>query len=168
MEPTINITPTPWYKRKLLWIFALILILIPFGAWVYATYFMKSATPSAPLPPAAKNTLEEDSSPIAFDILKNPLVYEWRGSVEGTLTAKDEKSITLTDDKGNKITIIVQSSSKEITGTTFYRNKPTKDPRTNFIALEDIPLGIKLAGDFFVFPQQQDKMFGSSFIVFDK
>ncbi|MBI3109882.1 hypothetical protein HYZ06_02465 [Candidatus Daviesbacteria bacterium] len=154
-------------KRKLLWILGILFVLSPILVVLAIVFIPKlSLWQKAPLIVPSEKTLDENESPIAFDILKNPLVYEWRGSVEGTLVAKDEKSITLTDDKGNKITIMVESSSKEITGgTRFFKNKPTKDPRTNFIDLKDIPVGTKLLGDFFVFPHRKNELVGSSFNI---
>lgn len=166
MEPTVYISPTPWYKRKLVWIFLLILILIPVGSYLYANYFRKSPAPPAPAPVASKNTLEEENSPIALDILQNPLVYEWRGSVEGILVAKDEKSITLEKDN-QKITISVDLNP-DYTGTKFYSNKPTKDLKAPSLKLEDIPIGSYLRGDFFVFNHQKNEMVGSSFTVIEK
>lgn len=156
MEPTVYISPTPWYKRKLVWGFLLVLILIPVGFYVFKIYFLKT--------PQIKSGLDEEELPVALEILQNPMVYEWRGAVSGTLVAKDNESITISNDKGQTIKISVDLNPN-YTGTKFYKNKPSKDPRSNFISLDDIPLGARLSGDFFVFPRQKNQLMGSSFIV---
>jgi len=169
----IYASPTPWYKSKkfIILLFVVILILIPLSFYIFKTYFLKAPVQTLPQQPAqvsSKSTLEESQSPIAFDILQNPMVYEWRGSVEGTLVAKDDKSITISDDKRNKITIIVASSSKEITGTKFYKTEaiPDKDGRRfTEVTIDNIPLGTKLHGDFFVFPHNKNELIGSSFNI---
>lgn len=42
----VYITPTPWYKRKIMWIYLLVLLLIPLSFYIFKTYFLKApATP---------------------------------------------------------------------------------------------------------------------------
>lgn len=156
---------TPWYQRKLLWVFVLILILIPIGAWVYATYFMKSSSPPTQLPAQIQEkVIEEDKLPIAVDILQNPLVYEWRGSVEGVLVAKDEKYIIL-EKNNQEITILISSDPN---GTKFFNIEgiPNKQKNNkNFIELVDIPIGTQLRGDFWIFPDRKNQLIGNVFEV---
>ncbi len=117
---------------------------------------------------ATLKTITESELPIALDILKNPMVYEWRGSVEGTLTKKDDKSITLTDDKGQKITILVDLSPN---GTKFFYlpKVPNKTKSAdNYIKLDNIPIGSKLTGEFWVFLDRKNEMKGGSFTVINQ
>ncbi len=171
-QPQVIYTaPTPWYKRKLLWILGLFLILIPASFYLYKIYFLKNPaqTPvQQPTQVQSEPSIKESELPVAVNILQNPMVYEWRGSVNGTLTAKDDKSITLTDDQGHSIIIPITPSSEKITGTVFYKretknNKPQYGP----ISYMDIPLGTKLRGDFFVGGKEKNRIIGSSFAVVD-
>lgn len=47
-KPEIQVifSPTPWYKRRILWIFLIVLLLIPLGFYAYKNYFIK--TPAQP------------------------------------------------------------------------------------------------------------------------
>ncbi len=171
MEPTVYISSTPWYKRKILWIFLSFLILIPLGFYIFKTYFLKTPAQTLPqqsIPAPSEPTLKENSSPIAFDILQNPLVYEWRGSVEGTLVAKDDHTITISDNQNHSIVIPVIPSTDVIYGTKFYKRE-TKDKVDQFINIphQDIPIGSKLRGDFFVAAREKDKIIGSSFEIIE-
>lgn len=163
----VYFSPNPWFKRKLFWvIFALVMISIPVGAWIYGKYFMKSSSPPAQ---TTGKTLNESQSPIAFDILKNPMVYEWRGSVEGVVTAKDDHSITISDNQNHKLTIPVIPSTDAIYGTKFYKRE-TKNKIDQFIYIshKDISLGSKVRGDFFVAAREKDKIIGSSFEIIEQ
>ena len=172
MEPTAGIVTPPFYKSKkfIILLFVVISILIPVGAYILKTYFLK--TPDQTLPrqsiqTPSESTLKENSSPISFDIVQNPMVYEWRGSVEGVLVEKTDNSITL-DSSGNKLVITVQPSSQDITGTKFYRKQSQPDDQGVLfteVGLDGIPLGTKLHGDFFVFPHNKNELIGSSFNI---
>ncbi len=168
-EPQVYISPTPWYKRKILWIFLSFLILIPLGFYIFKTYFLKTPAQTPVQQPTqiqSEPGIKESELPVAVDILQNPMVYEWRGSVEGVLTQKDDKSITLEKD-GKSITISVDLNPN-YTGTKFFKGKPTKDPKSNFISLDNIQLNTKLRGDFFVFPDKKNEKVGSSFMVIEQ
>ncbi|MBI4036633.1 hypothetical protein HY386_02025 [Candidatus Daviesbacteria bacterium] len=177
-KPQILMSPSPFYSKKIFYLLVMVVILTLVELFLLNYFGIKlnllanpfqpatpTSTPSASL---SGKTLDESESPIAFDILKNPLVYEWRGSVVGTLVAKDEGSITISDDKGNKIVIFVQGSSKEIYGTKFYKPEaiPDKDgKRFTEVTVDKIPLSTKLHGDFFVFPHRKNELVGSSFNI---
>lgn len=164
MEPTVYISPTPWYKRKLVWVFVLILFLIPTGSYLYASYFRKSPAPPAPPPPTATNALEETDSPIALDILKNPAIYQWTGSVEGTVEAGDNTSITIVTKNNHSITIPIDSSPN---GTKFYSNKPGKDSKAQSLTINDMRIGSKVRGDFFIIPGKKNEMRAGSFVIIE-
>lgn len=156
-----------FYKKIPFWIVLLILtlVLISVGSYLYKTYFTKPTAPATQ--PVAEPTIKESELPIAFDILQNPLVYEWRGSVEGTLTAKDDKSITLSDDKDQTITILVNLNPN---GTRFFYipKGPNKTKSVdNLINLSEIPIGSKLSGEFWVFQGRKNEMRGGSFTVIE-
>lgn len=151
-------TPLP---GKLIILGCLAIVAIIFFSLNYFK-IIKSKTTPAPAPQIPpERTIKESESPVAFSVLQNPIVYEWRGSVSGTLTAKTDTSITLTD-KGNSITISVDPNPG---GTQFLQKDPVKKDQGISIALKDIPIGSKLRGDFWVFPHSKDKGIGSSFFV---
>lgn len=169
MEPTAYISPTPFYKKKLflVFLFIAILILIPLGFYIFKTYFLKAPAPK-PTEVSSEAAIKAEELPIALDILKNPMVYEWRGSVEGTLVAKDDHSITLADDQNHTLTITVIPSTDVIYGTKFHKRE-TKDKVEQFVNInhQDIPMGTKLRGDFFVAAREKDKKIGSSFEIIE-
>lgn len=72
-EPQVYIIPTPWYKRKIVWIFLLILILIPLGSYGYKHYFIKTSTTSQPIPSSSPTTsanpLIAQAKSIGYDII---------------------------------------------------------------------------------------------------
>lgn len=125
--------------------------------------------PKQSTPPVATSSavIKEENLPIALDILQNPLVYEWRGSVEGTLVAKDEKSITLEKDRKRIILPINPGPA----GVKFYTKglfiaEPTKEDR--FLSIDKIAIGTKLRGEFWVFPSKKDQLFTGSFTVIEQ
>lgn len=165
MEPTAYISPTPWFKRKLLWGFLLVLILIPVGFYVFKIYFLKTPSPK-PAEVSSEAAFKAEEFPIAVDILKNPMVYEWRGSVEGTVTKKDDKSIILEKD-GKSITVTIDLNPN-YTGTKFFTGRGVnKNEKAKTLSIDEIRIGSYLRGDFFVFPHKKNEMMGSSFMVIE-
>lgn len=109
-------------------------------------------------------TIKESELPIAADIFKNPIVYEWWGSVEGILVAKDDQSITL-EKNGNRITILIKDEPGG-TGTSFFTEESAKlGPKAQETPINDIPLGSHLRGNFLVHPADKNKIIGSSFTI---
>ena len=108
-----------------------------------------------------------DSLPIGLAILQNPIVNQWSGAVEGTLTAKDANSITISDQAGHTIRIAVDQS-----GTKFFSETSIGKPMgpEQYISHEDIPIGGKVRGSFFIIPKDGDKnrIIGSFFTYLDK
>lgn len=126
-----------------------------------------TTTPQTTSPPiSSQATITEQELPFGLTVLKNPLVYQWRGSVEGTLTKKDQNSITLSKD-GNTITIPLDET------VPFFDPRKGRTERglePTFLN-EDITIGMYLRGEFFTTPTLQNKnsIFGSSFeVVVDK
>lgn len=72
-------------------------------------------------------------------ILLNPIFTEWTGSVEGTVTAKDDKSFTLSNKESNLVIYL----QKSLTG--FY-GKPVGKGAPPKITLAEIPIGTRLRG----------------------
>lgn len=123
-------------------------------------------TPPQQIPPqqAAKpQTNQSTNLPISLKLLQNPAVYEWRGSVNGKVVAKDEHTLTLEDDKGNKITVTDLLPNGSGTFKTMYLKKT--DSRPTVLSLKDIPLGTTLRGEFFVFKNFPDTPVGSLFTI---
>lgn len=162
-SPLITQSQLPIYRNKFVIVFLIIFFEI---LYTFVLLNISKPTPQNPISqikPASpsKQIISEDELPIGIDLLKNPIVYQWRGSVEGTLIAKDEESITLSS-KGAKITIPLYAPSGK-RRTPFNNSKGEVD-------LKDIPLGTNLRGDFFVIPWPNDKnkIVGSLFTVEEK
>lgn len=73
--PNIQVyfSPTPWYKRKILWAFLITLLLIPLGFYAYKNYFLVSAPPpvSSPSPPTSPaNPLVAKAKALGYDIIR--------------------------------------------------------------------------------------------------
>lgn len=170
-EPTVYFPPTPIYKQrwvKIVFFIALSPLLLVAFLWLKEQPFFKSQPPATPQIATSSASIKEEDLPIALDILKNPMVYEWRGSVEGTLVTKDEKSISLMNDKSQTIRILVDLSP---TGTKFFYlpKGPNKTKSVdNYVKLDDIPLGSKLTGEFWVFLDRKNEMKGGSFTIINQ
>jgi hypothetical protein len=93
-------------------------------------------------PQCPKQQITEADLPVGTSLLRNPIVHEWRGSVEGTLSNKDEYSVLIKDDKGNSLVIPTGVASSKYGGTVSY------DPKFIEIPLSDLPIGSYLRGDF--------------------
>lgn len=122
---------------KPLLIGALILIL---ATVAFVSYFLGSTTKSQPVSEEQKEAMiKEADLPLPASILQNPLIYEWKGSVEGVLIAKTDTNITL-GKNGKRITITVLKNY-----TKFYRL-----PSSQELSLADIPLNSSLRGDIII------------------
>lgn len=108
-------------------------------------------------------SVSELESSITIDLLKNPIVYEWRGSVTGVLIDKTEHTFTLEDAEGNRITITNKLPSGEIYKTIFVRTLPSGE--TEDISFNDIPIGTTLRGEFWIFRGAKDVPIGGTFVV---
>lgn len=119
---------------------------------------IKIPTISQPSP----QKIDESKLPISLSLLTNPIVYEWRGSVEGRLIDKKEHFFTLTNDSGKSITITDIAPTGDIFKTVYYEKTKLKWKE---ISLNDIPIGSNLLGDFFIFKGGKNTPVGSSFKV---
>lgn len=168
MEPNVLIVPTPIFKKPLFWLFILILILIPLTSFIYKIYFQKQDLMQS-TQVSNEQILKESEAPFAFEILKNPLIDQWVAAVKGKLIDKTEKSITLQNDQGQTITIPTKLSNDPTNNpqmwTKFFIIKKGEAVPKN-IALNDIPIGVVLTGEFFILPLPNDKnrTVGSQFV----
>lgn len=119
----------------------------------------KEFTLSSALPKPAMDT---SKLPISLSLLTNPIVYEWRGSVKGKLTKKDEHTFTLVDDKGNNITITDITPSGAKWKTMFFEQISQKKQQES--SLSAIPIGSTLLGDFFIFKGSPNTAVGGLFV----
>ena len=105
--------------------------------------------------------ITQEESPISIDLLRNPVVYQWSGSVEGTLTAKTEDSITL-NNKDASLTIPVTTHRKR--NIFFYRYK---EGTSSALTIDRLELGTFMVGQFWVLPsnEENDKIDGISFSI---
>src|SRR3989304_8797640 len=110
-------------------------------------FAQKTTIPSPTLQP--QGLISVSQLPINPELLKNQIVYEWRGSVRGRLTQKDEHTWTLVDEKGNSITITDVSANGDIFKTRFFEK--VDDGNQRQITLNEIALDSTLMGDFFIF-----------------
>lgn len=111
-----------------------------------------------------KPTIEESKLPVSSSVLTNPIVYEWRGSVKGKLTKKDEHTFTLVDNKGNSITITDTNVKGERGNIRFLDKVDDKAlADTKVTTLSNIPIGSVLLGDFFIFKNGPNIPVGSMF-----
>lgn len=132
-------------------------IILPFGKLpIFSPQIAKVTAP----PPSSKPAIDESKLPISLALLTNPIVYEWRGSVKGKITKKDEHTFTLIDDQGNSITIADKMPSGDIFKPMFFDKSNIRKQ----IYLKDIPVGNVLLGDFFIFKGGPNTPVGSSFI----
>lgn len=114
-----------------------------------------------PSPTPLKPTVDESKLPISLPLLTNPIVFEWRGSVKGKLTRKDEHSFTLVDEQGSSITITDIIPSGDIFKTLFF-DKTNNEKKE--VSLSALPLGSILLGDFFIFKNGPNTPVGSMFV----
>lgn len=114
---------------------------------------------------AEEPTFNQLKLPVSISLLSNPIVGQWRGDVKGKLTKVEGNTFTLTDDKGNSITITNKMASGEIFRTLFYDpiNVKVKSSTRSAVPIGNIPTDSILEGDFFVFPNAPDVPIGGMF-----
>lgn len=152
----------PFYKNK---IFIILLFFIFETIYTLLLLNFPKTKPQSSAPSPVKNSLLEEELPISSSLLKNPVVYQWAGSVRGTLVAKDEKSITLKDDKDNNIKIPLRVDEKDKNMAAFIDASVPSTKVREPMTVDQISLGSILRGSFFVIPGTKDKIVGSSFAV---
>lgn len=109
----------------------------------------------------SKKIITESESPVSIDLLRNSVVYQWRGSVEGTLTDKNKTTFTITK-TGSSIIIPIDSIMTKFFGTI-------KEDRTrDYLKLEDIPTGTFVRGEFWTIPGKKDEIIGGQFYLDNK
>ncbi len=149
--------------NKLLLILSIATLLLGFFLGIFTSPLLpkKVPVPVVTVPsPSPKSAIDESKLPVSLALLTNPIVYEWRGSVKGKITQKDDHTFTLVDEQGSSITI----SDKMPSGDKFKAMFFDKSSINKQISLKDIPLGSVLLGDFFIFKGGPNTPVGSSFI----
>lgn len=109
-------------------------------------------------------TVTQEELPISLSLLKNPIIYQWRGTVKGTLVAKDEDSITIRDEQGNSIVIhlpVLPAGEK----LDFIVKR--QGGETTLLPLENIPLNASVQSEFIVPQDNEDILVGTDFIYFE-
>lgn len=102
-------------------------------------------------PKNPEKVITQEESPISINLLRNPVVYQWSGSVEGTLTAKTENSLTLSN-KGASLTIPVTTHRER---NIFFG--PYKEGTRSALTIDQLELGTNLVGQFWVLLTKEDK-----------
>lgn len=126
-NPVVIVKPSNSIFNNIIVITAVTLVL-GFGLGFIAKSVLPSNTTQThssqkailPSPTPQKPTIDESKLPISLALLTNPIVYEWRGSVQGKLTKKDEHAFTLLDDQGNSITITDKMPSGDVFKAMFF------------------------------------------------
>ena len=169
-QPTVSPQAASASKMKPLPIVLKVLFLVIYTLVLFFLFNLyQTRNQKQIVPPALKSAqkmVSEDQLPFGWLIMQNPIVYQWRGSVEGLMTEKTKDTITLIKD-GMKIVIPVDPKE-----TAFF------DPRTGKTSkgiksttVDNIPLKSYLRGEFYVTPIAGDKnkIAGASFeIVVEK
>lgn len=165
----------PFYKNKLLIILAVIFlqVIYTFILLNISKINSKSQDTEQTVSAPSEKMISGDELPIGLSLLKNPIIDQWRGGIEGVLIAKDEKSITLSNKiKNSEITIPLNAprSEGDKPMTVFHSLKLANAGKNSQVELKDIPVGTYLRGDFFVIPWPDDKnkIVGSSFTIVEE
>lgn len=151
-------------KSKLIFL-ALFVLLLGFLLGFGVNRFLfskKTQTSISTITQSLPQNIDESKLPISLPLLQNPMVYEWRGSVQGKLTDKKEHFFTLTDENGRSITITDITPTGEIFKAVYYEKTKLKWKE---ISLNDIPIGSILLGDFFIFKNGKNTPVGSLFKI---
>lgn len=177
MDPLAQVQQEPNISQSGKQNFSLLSILLPLftllvgfalGLLVSRIIFPVSTPSTQQLTTAPETTKAELPAdlPIGLDLLKNPAVYEWRGDVNGKVVAKDEHTLTIEDEKGNKITVTELLPDGHGTfKTTYLKYLKKTNSRPIELTLKDITLGTMLKGEFFVFRNFPDTPVGSMFAI---
>lgn len=153
-------SPSNFFNKTLL--ICITLLFVGFILGIITWAILPFGKTDVTLPPSRTvSKIDESNLPISLSLLTNPIVYEWRGSIKGKMTVKDEHTFALIDDKGNSITITDLPPNGGVFKTIFL-NKSDKPSRP--LSLRDIPLGSVLRGEFFVFKDGPNTPVGSLFI----
>ncbi len=105
--------------------------------------------------------IREEDLPIGLELLKNQIVYEWRGSFQGKVVGKGEHSLTVEDDKGNRI--VLTDITPDIQMRTGFFNK--KDDRI-LRKFTDLEFGETVRGEFWVYKGQKNTAVAGIIIVY--
>ncbi|MBI4058707.1 hypothetical protein HY404_00550 [Candidatus Microgenomates bacterium] len=114
--------------------------------------------------------VKEPELPISLELLKNPLLYEWRVGAKGKLIAKDDDKIVLQDSSGHTLTVPNRlSRGDDKIATKFYIVEENGQGGATAVKLEVIPLGVQLYGSLFIKPiaDNKNRILGDQFI-YDK
>lgn len=149
---TLPNLPTPkisFFKGKLKFLIGIVFLLL-IASVILVVIFQSKGQAEKTVAVEEEPMVKVSELPIGLDLLKNPIINQWRGSFDqATLISKDEESITI-EKNGSKLVIPVDSKF-----TWFFTNDKTK---TNArISLNDILVGSKVRGDFFAIPSEDDK-----------
>lgn len=96
--------------------------------------------------------IKEEELQIVSDILKNPLIIDWRVGVEGNLAAKTDTTFTL-ESKGHFLYLTLLKNNQ----TDFV--KFLEDGTFENVVLENIPLGTFLSGSAQLIPKASGETF---------
>lgn len=105
-----------------------------------------------------KLTIDLQTLPISLSILKNPVVYQWSGSVEGNISDKKSDSITISKNNSSIIIPIIPGPN----GTKFASQSGTISKQ---LSVEEVRLGDYVRGAFFVSTVDKNKIMGSYFSI---
>lgn len=153
-------------KFNFLYLLPLLTLLIGLGLGIVISRYVLPI-PSQPQQSFTTSQISRADSPlpISSNLLKNPIVYEWRGSILGKVIAKDEHTLTLEDDNGNKITTTDLLPEGTIFKTVYLKYSKKTDSKPTILTLKDISIGTKLRGEFFVFKNFPNTPVSSQYVI---
>lgn len=159
-----NTAPAPSKSTKgfLVVIAYVVFLVIGVAAGVGVDRFVLKNTTSVAPSTSGQAQSVESGLPVATELLINPVVSQWRGGVEGVLVEKDASSITISE---NNRTLKIQLQGPP-GGTFFYQESAEAGTGFQQVSLDDIAIGTRLRGDFFVKPGVgSNEVIGSSFTI---
>lgn len=125
--------------------FLLLLVLTGvISAFVYRDYLIEATTLVKGLASGQKY-ISKNEVPVPINILKNPIIYEWQGSVKGIVASKSENRF------------VIKNGSNILT-VSFLNNFTTLAIRgtANEYTLEELPIGSEIGGIVWVTGKDSD------------
>ncbi len=117
------------------WLAIAIVLALVLAALAYKSNVLSKLKPSQ----IGSDYVSEKSLPLSSSILTNPLIYQWKGELAGAVSAKTDKSFTLTS-KGSSLKVTY------IKGYTSIYDVPSQ----NEISLNQLAIGTLLRGEVWI------------------
>jgi hypothetical protein len=100
--------------------------------------------------------------PVSQNLLTNKMVTQWRGSFTGTLVSKTDTTYQIRDDAGNVLNLTSITPSGDKWNVVFVYES---DEAHRILNLDEVPVNVKVRGEFWVFPEGSDKPVAGMFTI---